>query len=85
MTMTRNFTVAEKLRIVEKYKETGNISGTCRWVKKEFRRTTFARKTLREMIAREAAYRSASGTKIIKKTVRSRTGQFHKMDKKLAE
>ena len=83
--MTRNFTVAEKLRIIDKFKETKNISGTCRWVKAEFKRTTFARKTLSEMIAREAVYRAANGIKKVKKTVRARSGQFHRMDKKLAE
>ena len=36
--MTRRFTIAEKLRIIDKFKECGNVSMTCRWVKAEFRR-----------------------------------------------
>ena len=83
--MTRRFTVAEKLAIIDKYKETEEISSTCRWVKEHFRRNTFARKSLKEMIEKEAIYRSAIGVKKIKKTVRVRTGLFHKMDKKLAQ
>ena len=83
--MTRNFNIAEKLMIIDKFKELENVSATCRWVKNEFRRTTFARKTLREMIAREDAYRKSFGTRSKKKTVRVRAGQFHRMDKKLAE
>ena len=83
--MTRRFTVAEKLAIIDKYKETKEISSTCRWVKEHFRRSTFARKSLKEMIEKEEIYRSAIGVKKIKKTVRVRTGYFHKMDKKLAQ
>ena len=83
--MTRRFTVAEKLRIIEKFKELENISATCRWVKHEYRRETFARKSLREMIEKESVLRSAKGTKYKSKTVRVRSGHFHRMDKKLAE
>ena len=82
--MTRRFSVVEKIMIIDKYKETNNISETCRWVRKKFNRNTFARKSLSAMVANEKIYRSASGTKKIRKTVRPRTGEFHRMDKELA-
>ena len=82
--MTRRFTIAEKLRIIEKFKESGNASATCRWVKSEFNRQTFDRKSLRKMVSKEQILRKASGTKRARKTIRARTGQFHRMDKELA-
>ena len=82
--MTRRFTVREKLQIIDKYKELENISETCRQVMKKFRRSTFARKSLSSMLLREQDLRKASGTKKIRKTVRPRTGEFPKMDKALA-
>ena len=82
--MTRRFSVAEKVRILNKYHELGNISATCRWVRREFKRLTFARKSLADMISREEVYRGASGTKAKRKTVRARTGAFPRMDKELA-
>ena len=84
MLMTRRFSIADKLRILDKYHETSNISATCRWVRTEFRRATFARKSLADMISREEVYRGASGTKAKRKTVRPRTGSFYRMDKALA-
>ena len=83
--MTRRFTIAEKIRIIDKYKSNRNISATCRWVQMEFNRMTFDRKSLRKMVSREKIFRKAAGTKRVRKTVRSRTGYFHRMDKKLAE
>ena len=83
--MTRRFTVAEKLKIIEKYKETENASATCRQVIDEFRRRTFDRKSLRTMVANEMNLRGALGTKRVRKTVRARTGQFPKMDTELAK
>ena len=43
--MTRRFTVHEKLRIIDKYKELKNVSATCRQVKEVFRRSTFRRRS----------------------------------------
>ena len=82
--MTRRFSVAEKIRILDKYHELDNISATCRWVRNEFKRPTFARKSLSTMISREEVYRRASGTKAKRKTVRTRIGAFPRMDKELA-
>ena len=83
--MTRRFTVAEKLRIIDYFNESKNISATCRWVQREFQRNTFARKSLRSMISRESNLRNAIGTKKVRKTVRRRTGCFPRMDKALAK
>ena len=83
--MTRRFTIAEKLRIIDKYKSNMNISATCRWVQIKFNRATFDRKSLRKMISREKIFRKAAGTKSLRKTVRPRTGYFHRMDKALAD
>ena len=83
--MTRRFTIAEKLRIIDKFKECDNVSITCRWVKAEFRRSTFDRKSLRTMVSRESIFRKSIGTKKIRKTVRVGTGSFHRMDKALAK
>ena len=44
--MTRRFTVAEKLRIIDKHKELKNISATTRWVRDTFTRRTFTRRAL---------------------------------------
>ena len=82
--MTRRFTIAEKLRIIDKFNETKNVSGTAHWVREEFNRSTFARKSLHQMLSREDVYRAASGTKRKRKTVRPRTGMFHRMEKELA-
>ena len=82
--MTRRFSVAEKLRIIAKFKETNNISSTCRWVKAEFNRPTFARKSLSVMLSNEDVYLKASGIRKERKVVRARTGLFHRMDKELA-
>ena len=82
--MTRRFTVAEKIAILDKFHEINNISATCRWVRTEFKRSTFARKSLSDMIAREEVYRRSTGTKAKRKSVRSRSGTFHRMDKELA-
>ena len=82
--MSRRFTVAEKLVIIDKYEECENISATCRWVVKHFNRATFARKSLSQMLLKEEEYRKACGTKSLRKTVRGRSGLFHLMDKELA-
>ena len=84
ITMTRRFTVAEKIQIIEKFKEVGVVSETCRWVMKVFKRPTFDRKSLRKMLSREDIYRSAVGTKKVRKNVRPRTGTFNRMDNELA-
>ena len=83
--MTRRFTVAEKLQIIEKFKKVGVVSETCKWVMKVFKRPTFDRKSLRTMISREKIYRSAVCTKKVRKNVRPRTGTFGRMDKELAK
>ena len=84
--MTRRFTITEKLKIIEKYKENDcNVSVTCRWVQSEFKRQTFDRKSLRTMVSREHIFRQATGTKRARKTVRERTGYFHRMDRELAK
>ena len=83
--MTRRFTVAEKLVIIEKFRESNNISGTCRWVREQFGRSTFDRKSLKLMVSREQIFREAKGTKKIRKYVKPRTGSFYKMDKQLAK
>ena len=83
--MTRRFSVAEKLRIIDEAKKLNNISATCRWVKETFRRKTFACKSLTAMIAKEDTFRKSSGTKKIRKTVRQRTGLFPRMEKELAK
>ena len=82
--MTRWFTVSEKLSIIDKYHELKNMSSTCRWVQRNFNRETFARKSLTKMIARENVYRETNGTKTLRKTVRARSGLYHRMDKELA-
>ena len=83
--MTRRFSVIEKLKIIDKYKESKNISSTCRWVQTEFNRKSFARKSLKQMISKESVFRKASGTKSLRKTVRFRSGMFPRMDKALAQ
>ena len=83
--MTRRFSVAEKLRIIEKAKKLDNISATCRWVQAEFNRSTFDRKSLKAMLEREDVYVKASGTKKIRKTVRDKTGMFPRMERELAK
>ena len=45
--MTRRFNIVEKLKIIDKYNDSLNISDTCRWVRAEFNRSTFDRKSLR--------------------------------------
>ena len=82
--MTRRFSVAEKLKIIDKAKEMNNISATCRWVQETFHRKTFARKSLSDMLAREDIFRESSGTKKIRKTIRQKTGLFPRMERKLA-
>ena len=69
---------------LDKYNKSLNISDTCRWVRAEFNRSTFDRKSLRKMVSREQIFRKAAGTRRIRKTVRSGTGYFHRMDKELA-
>ena len=83
--MMRRFTVAEKLSIIEKFRQSNNISGTCRWVREQFGRSTFDRKSLKLMVSREKIFREAKGTKKIRKYVKPRTGSFYKMDKQLAK
>ena len=83
--MTRRFTVAEKLQIIEKFKDVGVVPETSKWVMKVFKRPTFDRKSLRTMISREKIYRSAVCTKKVRKNVRPRTGTFNRMDKELAK
>ena len=61
--MTRRFTIKEKLRIIDKFKELNNVTATTRWVQKEYRRSTFVRKSLTKMLAKENVYRAAVGTK----------------------
>ena len=84
--MMRRFTIAEKLRIIEKYNENAsNVSATCRWVQSEFNRQNFDRKSLRMMVSREPIFPQATGTKRARKTVRGRTGYFQRMDRELAK
>ena len=71
--MTRRFTIKEKLRIIDKFRELNNVSATTSWVQKEY---TFVRKSLTKMLAKENVYRAAVGTKKIRKTVRPKTGMF---------
>ena len=82
--MTRRFSIAEKLTIIEKSKVLGNISATCRWVRNEFNRPTFARKSLSDMVSKEEVYRKAVGTKRVKKSVKAKSGWFPRKDKELA-
>ena len=49
-----------------------------------YHRPTFARKSLSLMLSREDVFRKASGIKKVRKTVRGRTGLFHRMDMQLA-
>ena len=81
--MSRRFTIVEKLEIIDKYKTLKNISETCRQVQKRFSRFTFARKSLSVMLLKEEEFRNANGTKSLRKTVRGRSGLFHRMDNEL--
>ena len=83
--MTRRFSVLEKLQIIEKSKELKTLSETCRWVNDTFNRSTFARKTLRAMLDKEEIFRTSSGTKKIRKTVRNKPDLFPRMEKELAQ
>ena len=61
--MTRRFTVADKLRIIEKHKELKNISATTRWVRDTYNRRTFVRSAHSKMLLKEDVYRNSIGTK----------------------